>query len=207
MDKITLYITIILFAIIFLVAFLFGLLLARIKRQTKKALSDIEKELRIKIAIAMGVLAELMRYAKYEKDLISEIMDAKKKAEAAKTEEEKKQAGNLLSVILKSVFRVSEKYPDLKLSQRFLALKQQLDDLEGGVEAAKDLYKRCSVVLKKIARRIPFLANFLERDSVYDIENEEMYERTEVAGKKRKNSFVKIKIKPAESRNKKGNKT
>lgn len=109
-------------------------------RQTKEAWAEMEEEFKKRIKIAEEVISEIKRYASYEHELVQAVMEAKHRAEGAKTYEEKKKAGGMLSAVLKSVFKVSTKYADLKASQRMLELKEELQALEDGFSSAKDFY-------------------------------------------------------------------
>ncbi len=127
-----------------------------VRNQTKKAWDDFEEQFVKKIRVATEIIKEVMQYAAYEKDLVGEILKARKKAEEATTFEEKKEAGNILSMILKSVFAVSEKYPGLKASRRFMELKKQLEEIEEGIESAKKIYLESLDTLKKLSKKRPF---------------------------------------------------
>jgi len=149
----------ILSVIVFLIAlFVFGnaLVILRIRQQTKDAFREFENQILNKIKIAVEIVKEAGRYVSYEKDLISEVLKAKKKADEAKTFEEKKEAGNIVSIILDSVFKVSEKYPELKTSKKFADLKNELKDIEDGIESARKLYLESLEALKKLIESKPF---------------------------------------------------
>jgi LemA protein len=53
---------------------------------------------------------------------------------------EKAQAENMLSGTLKSLFAVTEAYPELKANQNFLALQTELSDTENKIQAARRFY-------------------------------------------------------------------
>jgi LemA protein len=53
---------------------------------------------------------------------------------------QKGAAENQLSETLKSIFAVAENYPDLKASQNFLSLQDELTDTENKIEAARRFY-------------------------------------------------------------------
>jgi len=53
---------------------------------------------------------------------------------------EKAQAENMLTNTLKSLFAVSENYPDLKASVNFLELQRELRDTEDKIQAARRFY-------------------------------------------------------------------
>lgn len=53
---------------------------------------------------------------------------------------DKAKAENALSGALKSLFAVSEAYPDLKANQNFLELQRELTDTENKIQAARRFY-------------------------------------------------------------------
>jgi len=55
----------------------------------------------------------------------------------ASSQDDKLQADNMLSGALKSLFAVSENYPDLKANQNFLQLQNELSDIENKIAAAR----------------------------------------------------------------------
>jgi LemA protein len=148
--------------------FLLGniLAVARLIGRTKRAFQEFEEEIMKIVRVASEVINEIIRYAAYEKEIVREIARAKKQAEDAKTYEEKKESGNILSSILKSAFKVSEKYPDLKASQKFIHLKEELKEIEEGISSAKDIYEGAVSSLGKMLKKRPFfnIFSFLKKE-------------------------------------------
>jgi hypothetical protein len=171
MEQSTLFVTIALFGIILLLVFNVFYTFFRIIRQTQKAIKDIERQFREKLEIFSRIIGEVIRYVAFEKVLAEEIKAAMRKANAAKTVEEKEEAGNLISNVLESVFKVSEKYPELKVSQRMADLKRQLAELEEGIENSKTLYRKGKTVLKNIIDKLPFGFNGMGKKEDYSEES------------------------------------
>ena len=144
--------------IVLFLLFLLGnfLVLVKIKNQTAKALKEVDDYLKRKIELANAVLSEISKYVSYEKDFVKNVSEAKRKAEQAKTVKEKKEAGNLLSIVLKAAFNASEKYPELKVSQRLNQLKKEVDEIEEGVDSLKNLVQELVEAVKKLLKTKPF---------------------------------------------------
>jgi LemA protein len=144
--------------IVLFLLFLLGnfLVLVKIKNQTAKALKEVDDYLKRKIELANAVLSEISKYVSYEKDFVKNVSEAKRKAEQAKTVKEKKEAGNLLSIVLKAAFNASEKYPELKVSQRLNQLKKEVDEIEEGVDSLKNLIQELVEAVKKLLKTKPF---------------------------------------------------
>jgi len=144
--------------IVLFLLFLLGnfLVLVKVKNQTVKALKEVDDYLKRKIELANAVLSEISKYVSYEKDFVKNVSEAKRKAEQAKTVKEKKEAGNLLSIVLRAAFNASEKYPELKVSQRLNQLKKEVDEIEEGVDSLKNLIQELVEAVKKLLKTKPF---------------------------------------------------
>ncbi len=79
-------------------------------------------------------------YAKHERELFEKVTQARTAAINAQGIAEKGKAENMLSQTLKSIFAVAENYPDLKASQNFLQLQDELSDTENKIQAARRFY-------------------------------------------------------------------
>jgi len=132
------------------------LILARMKVQTVRAFKEVDEYLRKKIELANQVISEISKYVSYEKDFVRNVSDAKKKAEEAKTVKEKKEAGNILTIVLNAAFNASEKYPELKFSQKLNQLKKEINEIEEGIDSFKSLFQELGETLKKLLKSKPF---------------------------------------------------
>jgi len=144
--------------IVLFLLFLLGnfLVLLKVKNQTVKAFKEVDDYLKRKIELANAVLSEISKYVSYEKDFVKNVSEAKRKAEQAKTVKEKKEAGNVLSMVLKAAFAASEKYPELKVSQRLNQLKKEVDEIEEGFDSLKSLVQELVEAVKKLLKTKPF---------------------------------------------------
>jgi len=79
-------------------------------------------------------------YATHEKELFENVTKARTAAMSAQGVQAKGDAENMLSGTLKTLFAVSENYPELKASQNFLALQNELTDTEDKIQAARRFY-------------------------------------------------------------------
>ena len=79
-------------------------------------------------------------YASHEKELFEKVTEARARAMGAKTMKERSEAENMLSSTLKTLFAVSENYPQLRASENFLELQRELTDTEDKIQAARRFY-------------------------------------------------------------------
>ena len=79
-------------------------------------------------------------YASHEKETLTAVIEARNKAMSATTLTEKNDANNAFSSTLKTLFALSESYPELKANQGFLDLQAQLQKIEESLLSARKYY-------------------------------------------------------------------
>jgi len=108
--------------------------------RTKEAWSDIEVQLKRRYDLIPNLVETVKTYAIHEKELFERVAMARANAINAKGVKEKAGAENMLSETLKSLFAVSENYPQLRASENFLELQRELTDTENKIQAARRFY-------------------------------------------------------------------
>ena len=137
------YVSLIILAIVVIAIFwLIGVFngLIKLKNRTEEAYSDIDVQLKRRHDLIPNLIETVKGYAQHEKEVFEKVTAARTAAISAQGAEAKGQAENTLSQALKSVFAVAENYPDLKASQNFLQLQQELSDTENKIQAARRFY-------------------------------------------------------------------
>ncbi len=114
-------------------------LIAR-RNQTDESWSDIDVQLKRRYDLIPNLVESVKGYMQHERGTLENITKARNLAMGAQSIEEKAQAENMLSGALKSLFAVTENYPDLKASQNFLQLQDEISDTENKIQAARRFY-------------------------------------------------------------------
>ena len=114
--------------------------LIRLKNRTQEAWSDIDVQLKRRYDLIPNLIETVKGYAKQEQEVFTKVTEARANAMKAQGVEERGKAENMLSDTLKSLFAVSENYPDLKSSQNFMQLQGELTDTENKIQAARRFY-------------------------------------------------------------------
>ncbi|MDP2586001.1 MAG: LemA family protein [Candidatus Levybacteria bacterium] len=114
--------------------------LATGKVRIKEALSGIDVQLKRRVDLVPNLLATVKGYAKHEKDLLENVTKARSSLMHANSTHEKAVSDNMLSSALKSLIAVSESYPDLKASKNFLALQEELSDIEAKIAYSRQFF-------------------------------------------------------------------
>ncbi len=107
-----------------------------------EALSDITVQMKRRLDLIPNIVDTVKGFAKQEKSVLTEVTKARTAAMGVPAGDLSKQAeaDNMLSGALKSLFAVSESYPDLKSNQNFLQLQQELVDTEDKIQASRRFY-------------------------------------------------------------------
>jgi LemA protein len=112
----------------------------RLRYRVKEAWSDIEVQLKRRYDLIPNVVETVKGYVKHERGTLEKVTEARTKAMKAEGLREKAGAENMLTNTLKTLFALSENYPDLKANANFLDLQRELADTENKVQAARRFY-------------------------------------------------------------------
>ena len=108
--------------------------------RAKEAWADIDVQLKRRYDLIPNLVNTVKGYATHESTVFEKVTEARAKAMSAGTTAEKGVAENNLAGALKSVFAISEAYPELKANQNFLSLQTELSDTENKIQAARRFY-------------------------------------------------------------------
>ena len=114
--------------------------LVRKKNRAKEAWSDIDVQLKRRYNLIPNLVNTVKGYATHERELFEKVTQARASAMGAQGVEQKAKAENMLTGALKSLFAVSENYPQLKASANFVELQRELRDTEDKVQASRRFY-------------------------------------------------------------------
>jgi LemA protein len=108
--------------------------------RTKEAWADIDVQLKRRYDLIPNLVNTVKGYASHEAGTFEKVTEARNMAMGAKGAHDKAEAENMLTGALKSLFAVSEAYPDLKANTNFLELQRELSDTENKIQAARRFY-------------------------------------------------------------------
>lgn len=112
----------------------------RLVNRTKEAWADIDVQLKRRYDLIPNLINTVKGYASHEEGTLTKVTEMRAKAMQGGSPEERGQSENMLTGALKSLFAVSENYPDLKANQNFLELQRELSDTENKIQAARRFY-------------------------------------------------------------------
>lgn len=114
--------------------------LIRLRNNADESWSDIEVQLKRRYDLIPNLVNTVKGYAKHEEGVLAKVTEARSAAMHAGSIAEHAKAENMLTDTLKSLFAVTEAYPDLKASENFLGLQRELTDAEDKIQASRRFY-------------------------------------------------------------------
>jgi len=127
--------------------------------RVKEAWSDIDVQLKRRYDLIPNLVETVKGYATHEASTLEKVTEMRTRAMSATTPADKADAENMLSGALKSLFAVSENYPNLKANENFVELQRELSDTENKIQAARRFYN--GVVMELNAMVLSFPANIV----------------------------------------------
>lgn len=114
--------------------------LVRRRNQVDEAWSDITVQLKRRLDLIPNLVSTVKGYAAHEASVFEGVTAARAGMMDAHGVKETAAAENQFQNALKSLFAVSEAYPDLKANQNFVELQRELVDTEDKIQAARRYY-------------------------------------------------------------------
>jgi LemA protein len=114
--------------------------LVRLKVQADNAWADIDVQLKRRYDLIPNLVETVKGYAGHEKGTLEAVINARNRAMSATSPGAKADAENMLSGTLKSLFALSEAYPQLRAIESFTSLQNSLSQIEDTVQNARRYY-------------------------------------------------------------------
>lgn len=152
----TIIILIVLAIVVLWAVFAYNRLVALVNR-AKEAWADIQVQLKRRYDLIPNLVETVKSYAAHESGVFEGVTKARAAAMGAGSSapSAQAQAENQLSGALKTLFAVSEAYPDLKANQNFLQLQRELGDTEDKIQAARRFYNTAVMSLNIAIQSFP----------------------------------------------------
>jgi LemA protein len=117
-----------------------GLIRSRVR--TREAWSGIDVQLKRRADLVPNLVETVRGYASHERETFENVTRARAMLQQAGGPAEAAQANNQLTQALRSLFAVAEAYPQLRASENFMALQNELTDIEEKIAYARQFYNR-----------------------------------------------------------------
>jgi LemA protein len=114
--------------------------LVKLREQADAAWADIDVHLKRRHDLIPNLVETVKGYAGHEKETLESVTKARSAAMSAQGPEAQAAAENMLSGALKSIFALSEAYPQLQAAEGFRDLQKSLQEIENGIQQARRYY-------------------------------------------------------------------
>ena len=154
------------------------------RQMIKDAFANIDTELRRRYDLIPNLVETVRGYASHERGVFENVTQARANAINAQGPAQQAQAENILTGALKSLFALSEAYPDLKANQNFLALQEELATTENKVGFARQYYNDSVMKYNTSIEQFPanLIANTFNfgRREFFEVKEEEVRQAPKV---------------------------
>jgi len=114
--------------------------LVSLRNRIENAWAQIDVQLKRRYDLIPNLVETVKGYASHERDTLDAVIQARNAGMTAEGPHDQAEAENALSGALKSLFALSEAYPDLKANQNFAQLQEELTGTEGRIAYARQFY-------------------------------------------------------------------
>jgi LemA protein len=165
-------ILIIIIVLVFLAIILYNRLV-KLRNNRENAFADIDVQLKQRLDLIPQLVEAVKGYMKHESTVLTDITNARTNAMQAKTINEKIVAETQLSNALQGLKVAVEAYPDLKASQNFIQLQEEIADIENKLAAARRFFNSATRELNNAVETFPsnFIASSFgfKREPMFDL--------------------------------------
>ncbi len=131
-----------------------GLVVAR--QRVKEGWSDIDTQLKRRYDLIPNLVETVKGYAKHESETLEKVIAARNTAmNTTGHGQDRTKAENMLTDSLKSIFALSENYPDLKAGTNFLELQREITDTEDKIQASRRFYNTTVLAMNTKVETFP----------------------------------------------------
>ena len=146
--------------------------LVTLKVRTSEAWSQIDVQLKLRSDLVPNLVETVKGYAAHEKTTFENVIKARNMAQSAGTADPAKAAAadNMLTGALKSLFAITENYPELKANANFIMLQTELSGIESKIAYARQFYNQCVMAYNQYQATMPavfFASAFGHKNGVF----------------------------------------
>ena len=133
--------------------------LVTLRNRVREALSDIDVQFKRRYDLIPNLINTVKGAANFESSTLEKVIAARNSAMGTPSTDitHKGEVENQLTGALKSIFALSESYPDLKASANFLELQRELTDTEDKIQSSRRFYNNAVLDLNTKIETFPSL--------------------------------------------------
>ena len=140
--------------LVFLLVYLYNKLV-RLRNRTQNAWAQVNVQLRRRYDLIPNLVESVKGYAAHERGTFEEVTRARTAAQEARTVPEQAQAENVLTAAIGRLFAVAEAYPQLRATENFQQLQQQLTETEQKIAVSRQVYNDTVLTYNNSIQTVP----------------------------------------------------
>ena len=129
--------------------------LVTLRNRVENGWSQIDVQLRRRYDLIPNLIETVKGYAAHEREVFEHVTEARTRAMGATGVEDQANAENAVTAGLGRLIAVAEAYPDLKATQNFLALQEELIGTESKIAYARQFYNDQVALLNTLIQKFP----------------------------------------------------
>jgi LemA protein len=150
--------------------------LVRLRNRTDNAWSQVDVQLKRRYDLIPNIVETVKGYAAHERETFEEVVRARTAAQGASTVEEQAVAENMLTGALRKLFALAEAYPELRASENFRRLQEELAETENRISVSRQIYNDSTLTYNNAVQTVPSnliasMFNFAKR-AYFEIEDD-----------------------------------
>lgn len=157
----------------------------KMKNNIEEAFATIDVYLKRRFDLIPNLVETVKGYAKHESATLEKVTAARNSVASSTTTEERLNNENILSGTLRSLFAVSEAYPDLKANTNFMDLQRELQQVETDLANSRKFYnanvKMFNTKLETFPTRIIAAKHNFTKQPMYEVTDEQERQNVNVS--------------------------
>ncbi len=129
--------------------------LVGLRNRVDNAWAQVEVQLKRRYDLIPNLVETVKGYASHERQTLENVIAARAGAVQAQGPADQAQAENFLTQALRQLFAVAEAYPELKASENFASLQEDLQDTENKIAVSRQIYNDTVLTYNNAAQTVP----------------------------------------------------
>ena len=139
--------------VVFVVAMYNGLVGSR--NRVDNAWSQVDVQLKRRYDLIPNLVETVKGYAAHEKETFERVIQARNAAQSAQTPAQQAEAENFLTGALRQLFALAEAYPELRASENFQRLQEELSETENKIAVSRQIYNDTVLSYNNKVQQVP----------------------------------------------------
>lgn len=129
--------------------------LVRDRNRVDNAWSQVDVQLKRRYDLIPNLIETVKGYATHEQQTFERVTQARNAAQTAESPGEQAEAENFLTSALRQLFAVAEDYPELRASENFTGLQEELSETEDRIAVSRQIYNDTVLTYNNKVQQVP----------------------------------------------------